>query len=70
MSKMTFSSLRLGHFCDFSTKVFFSASGSKRFEILAFSSLKAKPRGTKVAINCQTSGTKMARFQTFWIHMQ
>ncbi|MFS7899409.1 hypothetical protein Hanom_Chr08g00699841 [Helianthus anomalus] len=70
MSKMSFSSLRFGHFCDFSPKVGFFASGSKRFEIVAFSSLKAKPRGTKVAINCQTPGTKMARFRTCWIQMR
>ncbi|MFS7943675.1 putative tryptophan--tRNA ligase [Helianthus anomalus] len=37
-SKMLFSSLRYGQFCDFRPKVCFSASGSKRFEILPFSS--------------------------------
>ncbi|KAJ0913940.1 putative mitochondrial carrier domain protein [Helianthus annuus] len=37
-SKMPFSSLRFGQFCDFCPKVCFSASGSKRFEILPFSS--------------------------------
>ncbi|MFS7909197.1 hypothetical protein Hanom_Chr01g00091891 [Helianthus anomalus] len=35
---MPFSSLRFGRFCDFPPKVCFSASGSKRFEILLFSS--------------------------------
>ncbi|MFS7932868.1 hypothetical protein Hanom_Chr04g00372961 [Helianthus anomalus] len=35
---MSFSSLRFGQFCDFHPKVWFSASGSKRFEILPFSS--------------------------------
>ncbi|MFS8033072.1 hypothetical protein Hanom_Chr17g01565121 [Helianthus anomalus] len=34
-SKMPFSSLRFGQFCDFRPKVCFSASGSKRFEIFA-----------------------------------
>ncbi|MFS7958079.1 hypothetical protein Hanom_Chr07g00673971 [Helianthus anomalus] len=34
---MPFSSLRFGQFCDFRPKVCFSASGSKRFEILPFS---------------------------------
>ncbi|KAJ0515758.1 putative ABC-type sulfate transporter [Helianthus annuus] len=37
-SKMPFSSLRFAQFCDFRPKVCFSASGSKRFEILPFSS--------------------------------
>ncbi|MFS8031507.1 hypothetical protein Hanom_Chr17g01546671 [Helianthus anomalus] len=31
---MPFSSMRFGQFCDFRPKVCFSASGSKRFEIL------------------------------------
>ncbi|MFS7979213.1 hypothetical protein Hanom_Chr10g00924771 [Helianthus anomalus] len=35
---MPFSSLSFGQFCDFSPKVCFSASGSKRFKILPFSS--------------------------------
>ncbi|MFS7895556.1 hypothetical protein Hanom_Chr00s003024g01708021 [Helianthus anomalus] len=35
---MPFSSLRFGLFCDFHPKVCFSASESKRFEILSFSS--------------------------------
>ncbi|MFS7995986.1 hypothetical protein Hanom_Chr12g01124581 [Helianthus anomalus] len=35
---MPFSSLRFGQFCDFRPKVCFSASGSKRFEILPFCS--------------------------------
>ncbi|MFS7943395.1 hypothetical protein Hanom_Chr06g00499811 [Helianthus anomalus] len=35
---MPFSSLRFGHFCDFCPKFCFSASGSKRFEMLPFSS--------------------------------
>ncbi|MFS7965074.1 hypothetical protein Hanom_Chr08g00757821 [Helianthus anomalus] len=50
---MSFSSLRFGHFCDFRPKVCFS---SKKFEILPFSSLMAKFRGTKVAINCKSQG--------------
>ncbi|MFS8011457.1 hypothetical protein Hanom_Chr14g01309331 [Helianthus anomalus] len=70
ISKMSFPSLRFGHFCDFSPKVGFFASGSKSFEIVAFLSLKAKPRVTKVTINCQTPGTKMARFRTCWIQMR
>ncbi|MFS7909798.1 hypothetical protein Hanom_Chr02g00100011 [Helianthus anomalus] len=37
-SKMPFSSLRFGYFCDFRPKVCFSASGSKRFENSSFSS--------------------------------
>ncbi|MFS7934919.1 hypothetical protein Hanom_Chr05g00397331 [Helianthus anomalus] len=37
-SKMPFSSLRFDHFGDFRPKVCFSASESKRFEILPFSS--------------------------------
>ncbi|MFS7956229.1 hypothetical protein Hanom_Chr07g00652111 [Helianthus anomalus] len=37
-SKMPFSSLRFGQICDFRPNVCFSASGSKRFEILLFSS--------------------------------
>ncbi|MFS7994817.1 hypothetical protein Hanom_Chr12g01110571 [Helianthus anomalus] len=36
MTEMPFSSLRFGQFCDFSPKVCFFASGSKRFEILPF----------------------------------
>ncbi|MFS7971101.1 hypothetical protein Hanom_Chr09g00828821 [Helianthus anomalus] len=35
---MPFSSLRFGQFCDFRPKVCFFAFGSKRFEILPFSS--------------------------------
>ncbi|KAF5793040.1 putative Clp domain superfamily protein [Helianthus annuus] len=42
-SKMPFSSLRFGQFCDFRSKVCFSASGSKRFEILPFSSGSLTP---------------------------
>ncbi|MFS7957600.1 hypothetical protein Hanom_Chr07g00668241 [Helianthus anomalus] len=42
-SKMPFSSLRFGQFCDFRPKVYFSASGSKRFEILLFSSGSLTP---------------------------
>ncbi|KAF5776932.1 hypothetical protein HanXRQr2_Chr12g0529771 [Helianthus annuus] len=38
MSKMSFSTLTFGRFCDFRPKVCFSTSGSKRFEILPFSS--------------------------------
>ncbi|KAJ0941008.1 hypothetical protein HanRHA438_Chr02g0089741 [Helianthus annuus] len=34
---MPFSSMRFDHFCDFHPKVYFSASGSKRFKILPFS---------------------------------
>ncbi|MFS7918687.1 hypothetical protein Hanom_Chr03g00204051 [Helianthus anomalus] len=40
---MPFSSLRFGHFCDFRPKVCFSVSGSKRFEILPFSSDSLAP---------------------------
>ncbi|MFS7965352.1 hypothetical protein Hanom_Chr09g00761231 [Helianthus anomalus] len=40
---MSFSSLRFGQFCDFRPKVYFSASGSKRFEILPFSSTELTP---------------------------
>ncbi|MFS8030215.1 hypothetical protein Hanom_Chr17g01531431 [Helianthus anomalus] len=40
---MPFSSLRFDHFCDFRPKVCFSASGSKRFEILSFSSSSLTP---------------------------
>ncbi|MFS7971199.1 hypothetical protein Hanom_Chr09g00829911 [Helianthus anomalus] len=35
-SRMPFSSLRIGQFCDFRPNVCFSSSGSKRFEILPF----------------------------------
>ncbi|MFS7900332.1 hypothetical protein Hanom_Chr04g00280871 [Helianthus anomalus] len=42
-SKMPFSSLRFGQFCDFRTNVCFSAYGSKRFEILDFSSDSLTP---------------------------
>ncbi|KAJ0643254.1 putative UBA-like superfamily, Ubiquitin-associated domain-containing protein [Helianthus annuus] len=42
-SKMPFSSLRFGHFYDFRPKVCFSASGSKRFEILLFTSDSLTP---------------------------
>ncbi|MFS7920761.1 hypothetical protein Hanom_Chr03g00228561 [Helianthus anomalus] len=35
---MPFPSLRFGYFCDFRPNVCFSASESKRFEILPFSS--------------------------------
>ncbi|MFS8003773.1 hypothetical protein Hanom_Chr13g01217861 [Helianthus anomalus] len=37
-SKMPFSSLRFGQFCNFHPKICFSAYGSKRFKILSFSS--------------------------------
>ncbi|MFS8010799.1 putative amino-acid N-acetyltransferase transcription regulator GNAT family [Helianthus anomalus] len=40
---MPFSSLRFGQFCDFCPKVCFSASGSKRFKILPFSSGSLTP---------------------------
>ncbi|MFS7930853.1 hypothetical protein Hanom_Chr04g00349121 [Helianthus anomalus] len=40
---MPFSSLRFGQFCDFRPKVYFSASESKRFEILPFSSGSLTP---------------------------
>ncbi|MFS7957753.1 hypothetical protein Hanom_Chr07g00670131 [Helianthus anomalus] len=40
---MPLSSLRFGQFCDFRLKVCFSASGSKRFEILPFSSGSLTP---------------------------
>ncbi|MFS7909676.1 hypothetical protein Hanom_Chr02g00097391 [Helianthus anomalus] len=42
---MPFSSLRFGHFCNFRPKVRFSASGSKRFEILPFLSNSLKMDG-------------------------
>ncbi|MFS7972490.1 hypothetical protein Hanom_Chr09g00845431 [Helianthus anomalus] len=35
--KMPFLFMRYGHFCDFYPNVCFSASGSKRFEIMSFS---------------------------------
>ncbi|MFS7906827.1 hypothetical protein Hanom_Chr01g00063801 [Helianthus anomalus] len=40
---MPFSSLRFGQFCDFNPKVCFSASRSKSFEILPFSSGSSTP---------------------------
>ncbi|MFS7979164.1 hypothetical protein Hanom_Chr10g00924181 [Helianthus anomalus] len=40
---MPFSSLRFGQFCDFHPIVCFSASGSKRLEILSFSSSSLTP---------------------------
>ncbi|MFS7994939.1 hypothetical protein Hanom_Chr12g01111981 [Helianthus anomalus] len=40
---MPFPSLKFGQFCDFRPKVCFSASGSKRFEILLFSSGSLTP---------------------------
>ncbi|MFS7928228.1 hypothetical protein Hanom_Chr04g00318321 [Helianthus anomalus] len=40
---MPFSSLRFGQFCDFRPNVCFSAFGSKRFEILPFSSGSVTP---------------------------
>ncbi|MFS8016529.1 hypothetical protein Hanom_Chr15g01369701 [Helianthus anomalus] len=40
---MPFSSLRFGQFCDFRPNVCFSASGSKRFQILTFSSDSLTP---------------------------
>ncbi|MFS7973298.1 hypothetical protein Hanom_Chr09g00854981 [Helianthus anomalus] len=45
MSKMAFSSLRFGQFCDcdFRPNVCFSAYGSKRFEILSFSAGSLTP---------------------------
>ncbi|MFS7982625.1 hypothetical protein Hanom_Chr10g00965051 [Helianthus anomalus] len=43
MSKRPFLSLRFGQFCDFHPKVCFFASGSKRFEILPFSSISLAP---------------------------
>ncbi|MFS7956612.1 hypothetical protein Hanom_Chr07g00656631 [Helianthus anomalus] len=42
-STMPFSSLRFGQFCDFRPKVCFSASESKRLEILPFSSGSLTP---------------------------
>ncbi|KAJ0737002.1 putative palmitoyl-CoA hydrolase [Helianthus annuus] len=42
-SRMSFYSLRFGQFCDFRPKVSFFASGSKRFEILPFSSGSLTP---------------------------
>ncbi|MFS7909306.1 hypothetical protein Hanom_Chr01g00093051 [Helianthus anomalus] len=43
MTKMPFPSLRFGQFCDFRPKDCFLASGSKRFEILPFSSCLLTP---------------------------
>ncbi|MFS8004142.1 hypothetical protein Hanom_Chr13g01222201 [Helianthus anomalus] len=40
---MSFSFLRFGQLCDFHPKVYFSRSGSKRFEILPFSSSSLTP---------------------------
>ncbi|MFS7983617.1 hypothetical protein Hanom_Chr11g00976611 [Helianthus anomalus] len=40
---MPFSSMRFGQFCDFRPKVYFSASRSKRFEILPFLSGSLTP---------------------------
>ncbi|MFS7902523.1 hypothetical protein Hanom_Chr01g00012291 [Helianthus anomalus] len=42
-SKMPFSSLRFGQFCDFRPKVCFFVSGSKRFKIMPFSSGSLSP---------------------------
>ncbi|KAF5817738.1 hypothetical protein HanXRQr2_Chr02g0056561 [Helianthus annuus] len=42
-SKMPFSSLRFGQFCDFRPKVCFFVSGSKRFKIMSFSSGSLSP---------------------------
>ncbi|MFS7943190.1 hypothetical protein Hanom_Chr06g00497361 [Helianthus anomalus] len=42
-TNMSFSSLRFDHFCDFGPKVCFSASGSKRFKILSYSSNSLTP---------------------------
>ncbi|MFS7908910.1 hypothetical protein Hanom_Chr01g00088621 [Helianthus anomalus] len=42
-SKMPFSSLRLGQFCDFRSKVWFSVFGSKKFKLLPFSSSSLTP---------------------------
>ncbi|KAJ0751983.1 putative formin, FH2 domain-containing protein [Helianthus annuus] len=42
-SKMPFSSLRFGQFCDFRAKVCFFVSGSKRFKIMPFSSCSLSP---------------------------
>ncbi|KAJ0798510.1 putative peroxisome membrane protein, Pex16 [Helianthus annuus] len=43
LSRIPFSSLRFGQFCDFRPKVCFSAFGSKRFKILPFSSGSLTP---------------------------
>ncbi|MFS7981512.1 hypothetical protein Hanom_Chr10g00951801 [Helianthus anomalus] len=43
IGKMSFSSLRFGQFCNFHPNVCFSASGSKRFKILPFSSGSLTP---------------------------
>ncbi|MFS8004719.1 hypothetical protein Hanom_Chr13g01229071 [Helianthus anomalus] len=40
---MPFSSLRLGQFCDFRSKVCFSVFGSKKFKLLPFSSSSLTP---------------------------
>ncbi|MFS7921131.1 hypothetical protein Hanom_Chr03g00233101 [Helianthus anomalus] len=48
---MPFSSLRFGLFCDFRPKACFSAYGSKRFEILSFSSTQLTPFVYSVDLN-------------------
>ncbi|MFS8017305.1 hypothetical protein Hanom_Chr15g01378821 [Helianthus anomalus] len=49
---MSFSSLRFGQFCDFRPKVYFSPSGSKRFEILTFSSGSLTPSIFLRSVRC------------------
>ncbi|MFS8004295.1 hypothetical protein Hanom_Chr13g01224101 [Helianthus anomalus] len=48
--KMSFLSPRFGHFCDFRPKVCFSASGSKRFEILPFELSFKLTKKTKILL--------------------
>ncbi|MFS8001866.1 hypothetical protein Hanom_Chr13g01195361 [Helianthus anomalus] len=45
---MPYSSLRFGYFCEFRPQVCFSAYGSKRFEILPFSSGSLTPFNSAV----------------------
>ncbi|MFS7925204.1 hypothetical protein Hanom_Chr04g00281801 [Helianthus anomalus] len=58
-SKMPFSSLRFGQFCDLRPNVCFSASGSKRFKILLFSSSSLTPS--------IFSSLSQGHFRLFWL---
>ncbi|MFS7991032.1 hypothetical protein Hanom_Chr12g01066031 [Helianthus anomalus] len=70
---MPFSSLRFGQLCDFRPKVCFSASGSKRFEILPFSSGSLTPsiflrlfRGNSVVfVNLKSNSVFLGVFGLF-----
>ncbi|MFS7937846.1 hypothetical protein Hanom_Chr05g00432571 [Helianthus anomalus] len=55
---MPFSSLGFGQFCDFRPKACFSASKSKRFKILSFSSDSLTPSFFSV---------KSRVFPSFWL---